>query len=155
MTRRSENTQQIRFALRQMGAQLGRLNGAVGSVVELRAVDIELVDHIGRIGPVSPSELSSSLGIHPATLTGVIDRLEAGGWLVREPAAEDRRRVKLRALRTRAPELVRLYAPMNDAITEICADLTAEQLATVRDFLAAIGEAAIAARQSLEGRTHP
>ena len=54
MTRRSEITQQIRFALRQMGAQLGRLNGAVGSVVELRAVDIELVDHIGRIGPVSP-----------------------------------------------------------------------------------------------------
>jgi DNA-binding MarR family transcriptional regulator len=132
-----------------MGAQLSRLNSAVGGAVELKGLDVELLDHIGRIGPVSPSELAAALHIHPATLTGILDRLESGGWVVRERSSNDRRKVSLRALRTRAPELVRLYAPMNTAVTTVCADLTAEQLATVRDFLTAIGDAATAAVDDL------
>jgi DNA-binding MarR family transcriptional regulator len=91
------------------------------------------------------------LHIHPATLTGILDRLEAGGWLARERSSDDRRKVSLRALRTRAPELVRLYAPMNSAITKACANLTAEQLVTVRNFLSAIGDAASAAVDDLHG----
>ena len=149
MSDRSALIQEVRFALRSMGAQLGRLNGTVGAEVELKAVDVELLDHIGRIGPVSPSELATTLHIHPATLTGILDRLESGGWVVRERSSEDRRKVSLKALRTRAPELVRLYAPMNTAIIKICADLTAEQLVAVRDFLRAIGEAATAAVDEL------
>ena len=151
MSDRSALVQEVRLALRSMGAQLGRLNGAVGAAVELKGLDIELLDHIGRIGPVTPSELAVGLHIHPATLTGILDRLEAGGWVVRERSSDDRRKVSLRALRTRAPELVRLYAPMNTAITEVCADLTADQLATVRDFLSAIGDAAATAVDDLRG----
>ncbi len=145
MSDRSALMQEVRLALRSMGAQLGRLNGAVGAVVELKGADIELLDHIGRIGPVSPSELATALHIHPATLTGILDRLEAGGWVVRERSSKDRRRVSLRAIRTRAPELVRLYSPMNAAITKACGDLTVEQLVTVRDFLMTVSDAAVIA----------
>jgi DNA-binding MarR family transcriptional regulator len=143
--------QDVRHALRSMGAQLARLNGAVGASVELKGLDVELLDHIGQVGPVTPSELAVGLHIHPATLTGILDRLEAGGWLARERSSDDRRKVSLRALRTRAPELVRLYAPMNSAITKACANLTAEQLVTVRDFLSAISDAAAAAVDDLRG----
>ena len=142
MSDRSALMQEVRLALRSLGAQLGRLNGAVGAAVELKGTDIELLDHIGRVGPVSPSELATGLHIHPATLTGILDRLEAGGWVVRERSSTDRRKVSLKALRARAPELVRLYSPMNTAITKACADLTAEQLVTIRDFLRTVSEAA-------------
>jgi hypothetical protein len=40
---------------------------------------------------------------------------------------------------------------MNSAITKACANLTAEQLVTVRDFLSAISDAAAAAVDDLRG----
>jgi DNA-binding MarR family transcriptional regulator len=133
---------EVQYALRAMGMRLGRLNDAVAGLVDLKGGDIELLDHIGRVGPVSPGELAAQLHVHPATMTGILDRLEKGGWIVRERDSPDRRKVQLRAIRTRGPELVRLYAPMNTAIVEICASFTTEQLTAIRDFLVGIGTAA-------------
>ena len=130
--------------------RLGRLNDAVAGQIDLRGGDIELLDHIGRVGPVSPGELAAQLHVHPATRTGILDRLEKGGWIVRERDSPDRRKVRLRAVRTRAPELVRLYAPMNSSIARICATLTAEQLTAVRDFLVSIESAAATATDEAE-----
>lgn len=133
---------EVQLALRTMGPRLGRLNSTVAALVDLKSGDIELLDHLGRVGPVSPGELAAQLHIHPATMTGILDRLEKGGWIIRERDSPDRRKVRLRAIRTRAPELVRLYAPMNDAVMQICANFTAEQLTAIRDFLVSIGNAA-------------
>lgn len=130
------------MALRSLGARIGRLNDLVASALDLNGVDIEILDHIGRFGPVSPGELADSMHIHPATMTGIIDRLENGGWVVRERAPEDRRKVQLKALRKRGPELVRLYAPMNTAIGEVCEGLTNDQLKTVVEFLRSVATAA-------------
>ena len=149
MTDRGRLTQEVRLALRKMGGQLGRLNGVVGDAVDLKGSDVELLDHLGWLGPVSPGVLARSMQIHPATLTGILDRLEAGGWVVREREPTDRRKVSLRVLRNRGPELVRLYAPMNNAIGRICASLTVDELQAIRDFLDAVGEAAEQARDDL------
>ena len=128
-------TQEIQHHLRDLIARLHQLNDAVGARVELRGPDLEILDLIARQGPVSPGEVASATGVHPATLTGIVDRLEEGGWLTRLPDPEDRRRVRLAARRERGPELARLYGPMNRSLSEICAALTPEQLGVVRDFL--------------------
>jgi DNA-binding MarR family transcriptional regulator len=135
-----------------MGMRLGRLNDAVAGRVDLRGGDIELLDHVGRVGPVSPGELAAQLHVHPATMTGILDRLEKGGWIVRERDSPDRRKVQLTAIRGRAPELVRLYAPMNSSIAKICSSFTTEQLTAVRDFLVNIGSAAAAATDEAADR---
>jgi DNA-binding MarR family transcriptional regulator len=75
-------------------------------------------------------------------MTGILDRLEQGGWIVRDRDSPDRRKVQLKVVRSRAPELVKLYAPMNAALSEIAADFTLEQLEAIRDFLLKVGEAA-------------
>jgi DNA-binding MarR family transcriptional regulator len=41
------------------------------------------------------TELSAELGLPPSTLTGILDRLVAGGWLERVDDPEDRRAVIL------------------------------------------------------------
>jgi DNA-binding MarR family transcriptional regulator len=128
-------TREIQNLLRDLIGRLHQLNDAVGAWVDLRGGDLEILDLVARYGPMSPSEVTASTGIHPATLTGVIDRLESAGWLLRVPAPDDRRRIRLQARRERGPELVRLYAPMNRSLIEICAALTSEQLEVVRDFL--------------------
>ena len=75
----------IQHHLRDLIALLHQLNDAVGARVELRGPDLEVLDLVARHGLVSPSEVASATGIHPATLTGVIDRLEEGGWVTRLP----------------------------------------------------------------------
>jgi DNA-binding MarR family transcriptional regulator len=150
MTGRSSLIQQVRMALRSMGADLARLNDVVASFVDLKGVEVEILDHIGRIGPVSPGQLAETMHIHPATMTGILDRLEQGGWVTRERAPDDRRKVNLKVLRSRGPELVKLYAPMNESIGRICADLSEEQLIAVVDFLESVSAAAAEAANQLK-----
>lgn len=128
-------TNEIQHRLRDLIAGLHQINDAVGAQIDLKGGDLEILDLVARYGPMSPSEITASTGIHPATLTGVIDRLENAGWLLRVPAPEDRRRIHLQARRERGPELVKLYAPMNRSLARICAALTPEQLRVVSDFL--------------------
>ena len=138
---RGSLTNEIQHRLRDLISGLHQINDAVGAQIGLKGGDLEILDLVARYGPMSPSEITTSTGIHPATLTGVIDRLENAGWLLRAPAPDDRRRIHLQARRERGPELVKLYAPMNRSLSEICAALTPEQLTVVRDFLQAAAEA--------------
>jgi DNA-binding MarR family transcriptional regulator len=144
-------TREIQALLRDLIARLHQLNDAVGSRIDLKAGDIEILDLVARHGPMSPSEVSASTGVHPATLTGVIDRLERAGWLARVPDPDDRRRVRLEARREKGAELVRLYAPMNRSLTEICASLSPAQLEVIRDFLRDAAEAGLDAAVGLRG----
>jgi DNA-binding MarR family transcriptional regulator len=130
-------TTSIKEALRDLRNQLSLLNHQVGARVELKDVDLDCLEIIGRHGPLSPTALARRAGLHPATITGIIDRLQRGGWVTRErdPDAADRRAVAVRALRDRNAELFRLYAGMNDSIDEILAGYSEAELALIGDFL--------------------
>lgn len=141
---------QIQEALRDLSAELGRLNQAVGEHVDLRSGDLEVLDVVARKGSLSPSQLAATLGIHPATLTGILDRLEAGGWVARQADPTDRRRIQVSALRRRGGELARLYGPMSRSIAELCSTYTPDQLETIRDFLERAGEAGHRAVEAID-----
>lgn len=132
---RGEVLRRAQIGLRRLTQQLHRLNDVVGSQIELLPGDLEILDMIGRGGPMSPRDVTAATGIHPATLTGMLDRLEEGGWLTRRPDPDDRRRVIVAAETGRAGDLTRRYAPMSKAITEICSDYTVEELARIVEFL--------------------
>ena len=128
----------IKEGLRDVGAQLTRLNNSVGGRLDLKASDLESLDVIDREGPLSPTALARRTGQHPATLTGILDRLEDGGWIVRDRDTADRRGVVVKAERGRAAEIVRLYlvdSGMNAALDEILTGYSDADLAVVADFL--------------------
>lgn len=134
--------QRIQESLRDLVSAMDGLNQAVGERVSLRPVDLEVLDSVDREGPLSPRDLVRKLSIHPATLTGVLDRLEAGGWVERLADPSDRRRVVVRALRTRGGELRRLYGPMARSLADICADFSPAELEAIQEFLDRVAEAA-------------
>ena len=133
--RRRRSTTAIKESLRDLRSQLSLLNHRVGAHVELKDVDLDCLELINRHGPVSPGALARRAGLHPATMTGILDRLERGGWIARDRDPDDRRAVVIRVLRDRSAELFRLYAGMNTSIDRICADYSDDQLELLADFL--------------------
>jgi DNA-binding MarR family transcriptional regulator len=146
---RRNATSEIRESLRQLRIQLSLLNYRVGSQLELRDVDLDCLDIIDVCGPLSPSALARRAGVHPATMTGVLDRLERGGWITRERDPSDRRAVLLTPARDRYAELMRRYAPMNRALNKLLTTYTDNQLDTIADFLKRTVEAGRAATDEL------
>lgn len=135
MKSRSSSVAAVRVLMRELGAELGQLGHRVGSRTGLRDGDLAALDLLGREGPMSPGALAGALQVHPATMTGILDRLEGDGWVRRERDAKDRRAVLIHPLPDRARELMGHYAGMNGAIDAIAATYSAEQRALIVDFL--------------------
>lgn len=148
---RRRTTAAIRESLRELSIQLSLLNHQVGSRLALKDVDLDCLDLINRHGPLSPSALGRLAGLHPATLTGILDRLQKGGWIARDRDTTDRRAVVLRALRDRNPEILQLYSGMNGAMEQICSGYTEAELAVLSDFLRRTAEAGRNATDELAG----
>ena len=125
----------IKESLRELSSQLSLLNHHVGAHLQLKDIDLDCLDLIDRHGPLSPSVLARRAGLHPATLTGILDRLERGGWVARGRDPSDRRAVLVRARRDRNAELIRLYGGMNSSMDQICADYDDAELELLADFL--------------------
>ena len=142
----------IKESLRDLGAQLSLLNHTVGTRVDLRDADLECLDLITRYGPLSPSALARRAGLHPATMTGILDRLERGGWIDRGRDPADRRGVVVQAARGRGAEILRLYlvdSGMNTAVDQICAAYDDKDLHLLADFLRRTADAARTAAERL------
>ena len=106
MTRRSwsvlvnvSDSPQLRMilALRRLGSALSMSNRAVGSALGIKDADLAVLDVLHREGPLTPTELARRTRTHLATMTGVLRRLEVGGWVERRPDATDRRSVRIHA----------------------------------------------------------
>jgi DNA-binding MarR family transcriptional regulator len=133
--RRRRLANQVKDELRELATQLSLHGRAVGARVDFRDVDLDCLDLIARHGPISPSALARRAGLHPATMTGVLDRLQRGGWIARERDGADRRAVTVRALRDRNAELYQHFSGMNNRMDAIFDDYSDTDLELIAGFL--------------------
>jgi DNA-binding Lrp family transcriptional regulator len=141
----------VRVLVRELGAQLAQVGHRVGGRTGLRDVDLACLDLLARQGRLSPSALAKLLQVHPATMTGMLDRLETDGWIVRERDGDDRRAVLIGLVPARMRDLMGQYAGMNGAIDRIAASYAPEQLAVITDFLTRLSAASREASDDLAG----
>jgi DNA-binding MarR family transcriptional regulator len=133
--RRRRLTNRIKDGLRDLSVQMALLNHQVGSHLDLRDADLECLDLVSRYGPIGPTALARRAGLHPATLTGVLDRLERGGWVVRTPNPSDRRAILVQVIKEKEAEIALLFSGMNRAMDEVCSDYEDAELVMIADFL--------------------
>jgi DNA-binding MarR family transcriptional regulator len=131
----------IKSAMRELNVQMSLYNRRVSSRADLKDVELDCLDLIVRHGPLSPTALARRAGLHPATLTGILDRLEKAGWISRERDPDDRRAVLLRDTKTRSAELFGYFAGMNARLDDIAGDYDAAQLEMFADFIRKTTEA--------------
>ncbi len=85
-----------------------------GSFSELSLNQIHAIMAVRRRGEVHMTELSTLLGVTPASASGMVDRLVEKNILIREHSTEDRRRVIVRV----SPEAIEQIHRIEDAVLE-------------------------------------
>jgi len=142
----------------------------VGRLFRLAPQLTELMDHgareygmgfaRGRVlwalqasGPVVMRALSQQLGISPRTVTGLIDALEADGWVTRAPHPEDRRATIVSITPASEAALATMRAGYEGLAHDLLAGIDPDDLAACQSVLGIIQarlDDVVAARMAAE-----
>lgn len=111
------------------------LHSAISSRLGLSAADAKTYELLARLGPLTAGDIARHTGLATASVTSLVDRLEAKGFVARKRDPADRRRVIVEATGARDAELAPLYAPLAASSRELVSSYDDAQLATIADFL--------------------
>lgn len=107
------------------------------------------IAHLERNEGTHQAALAESLEIQPITLTRLIDRMQAAGWVRRSTDPEDRRAVRLYLTEKSRPVLEEMHKRAADTLEEALAGMSVaarnrliEGLTAVKENLAAVEAAA-------------
>ncbi|WP_194894884.1 MarR family winged helix-turn-helix transcriptional regulator [Catenulispora pinisilvae] len=132
---RRRTMNQITDSFREMAVVMTVLNLRAGEQVGLRDVELKALDVLMRDGAMSAKALGQRLGMHPATMTGILDKLEKSGWVTRERSPEDRRVVLIQPVRERVGEIARLFTGMNVMASGLLDRYDTKDLETIAEFM--------------------
>ena len=86
------------LAMRRTGSTLQLLGQVAAERIGVNATDLNCLNLVALAGhrePMTAGELARQTGLTTASITGVLDRLEEGGFVRRERDPKDRRRVNV------------------------------------------------------------
>jgi DNA-binding MarR family transcriptional regulator len=131
---------QLRNALRELRIELSIGTRRIAAATGLNDSDLDVLDVLARYGAQSPTALARRMGIHPATMTGVLTRLEKADWILRRRDVTDRRGVQVEP--SGFDRLTALYRDANQRLDDIAAGLTREAGEVILEYLAQVCTAA-------------
>ncbi len=125
---------------RRVGTMATLHNHAIADLVGLHQTDHECLDLLDWAEPLTAGEIATHLGLTSGAVTGLIDRLEAGGWVRRERDPKDRRRVFVHLADIDEPALWEAYRPLAEAIETYREALSDRDLRVIVEFLEATND---------------
>jgi DNA-binding transcriptional ArsR family regulator len=81
------------LALRRAGSIMQLLGQMSAERIGINVTDLNCLNIVALTGPMTAGDLARATGLTTASITGVLDRLEQGGFIRRERDPKDRRRV--------------------------------------------------------------
>jgi DNA-binding MarR family transcriptional regulator len=127
----------VASVIRQLGrttSHTASFNHALAAQLGIGATDLECFALLVDLGPTSAGQLAEMLSLTTGAITGVVDRLEAAGFVVRDSDPNDRRRVIVRPVPTRMAELDRANEPVLRAAMGALTAYTNDDLRRLLDF---------------------
>lgn len=121
--------------VRLLSAHSALYSQAVAERVGITATELETLELFNLYGSMTPGRLAELTGLTTGGVTRLIDRLERGGFVRREPDPEDRRRVILHPLEPEAEARVYPYfASFAERMHELWSTYPEQYLEVFRDY---------------------
>lgn len=134
---REELIQRVFLAGRELSTAAVMFHTALAAKGGLTATETKALDLLERLGPLTAGELSEQSGLAPASVTGLIDRLERKGVARRIPHPQDRRRVLIEMNRDYLAVSTPQFDDLVTGIRELCGKYTDDELTTIVEFVTA------------------
>jgi len=123
------------LALRKTGSLFNLMGQATADRIGINATDMNCLNILSFSGSMTAGELARATGLTTASITGVVDRLEAAGFVRRERDPADRRRVVVTIVVEKAvPEVATVFAPMITECLQLAGRYTDDELRLIVGF---------------------
>src|SRR5580658_4419241 len=103
-------------AIRRFIAGSIMFNQKVADRVGLHLTDMQCINLLDLLGPVTPGKLAERTGLTTGGVTVMLDRLEKAGFVKREPNPNDRRSVLVRVNPRKLKKIHAHYAGINERL---------------------------------------
>lgn len=130
-TRRRELIRKVLDAGRVLSTAAVMFHAALGAKAGLSATDEKALDLIERFGPLSAGQLSARSGLAPASVTGLVNRLEAKGFARRIPNPADGRSVLIELVPEKIAEMAWLFDDFTKSLTELLEGYSSKELEAI------------------------
>jgi DNA-binding MarR family transcriptional regulator len=131
---RQSKIEQGRREMRLMSSFDALLSQAIAERVGMHSTDIETMDLLNTLGPMTAGELSRRSGLSSGATTRLIDRLERAGYVRRQADEADRRCVIIAPVPENLARLVALFQPLIDGMTELWSRFDDDELDVIVEF---------------------
>ncbi|MEX1254082.1 MAG: MarR family transcriptional regulator [Dehalococcoidia bacterium] len=132
---RREKIEQLTREMRLMSSFDALFSHAVAERVGMHQTDIETMDLLNTIGPMTAGELSERTGLSSGATTRLIDRMERAGYVRRRRDEVDRRSVIVEPIEENLGEIGALFQPLVDGLLALWAGLGNEELDVIIRFI--------------------
>ena len=132
---RADRLDDMQRAGRELSAATILFHQAIADRLGLNPTDHKCLDLLVLKGLTTAGALADMTGLTTGAITGVIDRLEAAGYVRREDDPNDRRRVILRVIPKGYREIGRLFESLSTAVNDLSTRYNDRELATILDFM--------------------
>jgi predicted transcriptional regulator len=128
--------EEMHLAGRELSTAAVLFHSALAERRGLTATETKALDVLLRTGPLTHAELSRSTGLAPASVSGLIDRLERKGFARRAPHPDDGRRILVHADADRAfAQMAPLFEDFVRDLEALYADYDDNDLRVIAGFM--------------------
>jgi DNA-binding MarR family transcriptional regulator len=108
---------------------------AVAERVGMHATDIETMDLLNTLGPMTAGELAGRTGLSSGATTRLIDRMERAGYVRRRADEHDRRCVIVEPVEENLGEIGACFQPLADGLIALWSTFNDRELDVIIEFL--------------------
>ena len=109
-------------------------NQKVADRFGLHLTDMQCINLLDLLGPVTPGKLADCTGLTSGGVTVMLDRLEKAGFVKREPNPNDRRSVLVRVNPRKMQKINGLYEGINDQFEAFLSETPEAELQSIAQF---------------------
>jgi DNA-binding MarR family transcriptional regulator len=137
MNKREEIIQAIIEKRREMSTETIMFQQAVADVLGLHITDHKCLDLIRQYGAMPAGRLAELTGLTTGAVTGIIDRLEEGGYVSRTDDPKDRRRIIVEPTKNKKWErkIEAIFIPLHERMHKLLSSYSDSELALLLDVM--------------------